>query len=61
VVLLVSRTPKQFISLRILDNLRLLLLLPMWKFSQSLAAVVVESTMVVVEEQEDYYTLLAHL
>jgi len=47
--------------LRILENLRLLLLLPMWKFSQSLVVAVVECIMVEVEEQEDYYTLLAHL
>tara|TARA_A100001201_G_C4059361_1_gene192218 strand:- start:660 stop:866 length:207 start_codon:yes stop_codon:yes gene_type:complete len=52
--------PKQFMSLRILENLKSLLPLLMWRFYKSLVVAVVECTMEVVEEQEDCYTLLAH-
>tara|TARA_Y100000592_G_scaffold89681_1_gene147221 strand:+ start:52 stop:258 length:207 start_codon:yes stop_codon:yes gene_type:complete len=47
--------PKQFMSLRILENLKSLLPLLMWRFYQLLVVAVVECTMAVVEEQEDCY------
>tara|TARA_Y100000361_G_scaffold27420_1_gene22416 strand:- start:388 stop:603 length:216 start_codon:yes stop_codon:yes gene_type:complete len=60
VVLSVLLPLKQFMSLRILEPSPSLTPFPMWKFFQSLVVAVVECTMEVVVEQEDYYILLVH-
>ena len=54
-VLFLKLDLKSFMSLRILENLKSLLLLLMWRFSQSLVAAVVVCIMAVVVEQEDCY------
>jgi hypothetical protein len=46
---------------QLLVNLTSLLPFPTWRFSKSLVVAVVECTMEVVVEEEEYYILLAHL
>jgi hypothetical protein len=52
---------KQFMFLQLLVHLTSLPPFLPWRFSKSPVVAVVECTMEVVVEQEDYYILLAHL